>query len=39
MMPGRKLATSVLIVDHQKTIVEVSFIKGQEPFVIRRVPE
>ncbi|HSN54327.1 MAG TPA: alpha/beta hydrolase domain-containing protein [Candidatus Sulfomarinibacteraceae bacterium] len=39
LMPGRKLATSVLIVDGQKTIVEVNFIEGQEPFVIRRVPE
>jgi hypothetical protein len=34
---GRKLTTTVLIVDGQRTTVEVSFIKGDDPFVITRV--
>jgi hypothetical protein len=37
MIPGRKLTTTVLIVDGQRTTVEVSFIKGDDPFVITRV--
>lgn len=37
MIPGRRLATTVLIVDGQRTDVEVSFIKGDDPFVITRV--
>ncbi len=37
MVPGRKLTTTVLIVDGQRTTVEVSFIKGDDPFVITRV--
>jgi hypothetical protein len=37
MIPGRKLATTVLIVDGQRTTVEVSFMKGDDPFVITRV--
>jgi len=37
MIQGRKLATTVLIVDGQRTTVEVSFIKGDDPFVITRV--
>jgi hypothetical protein len=37
MIPGRRLATSVLIVDGQRTTVEVSFMKGDDPFVITRV--
>jgi hypothetical protein len=37
MIPGRKLSTSVLIVDGQRTTVEVSFIKGDDPFVVTRV--
>jgi len=37
MIPGRKLTTTVLIVDGQRTKVEVSFIKGEDPFVITRV--
>ena len=37
MIPGRKLSTSVLIVDGQRTTVEVSFMKGDDPFVVTRV--
>jgi len=37
MIQGRKLATTVLIVDGQRTTVEVSFMKGDDPFVITRV--
>ena len=37
MVPGRKLSTTVLIVDGQRTSVEVSFVKGDDPFVITRV--
>ncbi len=37
MIQGRKLTTTVLIVDGQRTDVEVSFIKGDDPFVITRV--
>jgi len=37
MIPGRKLSTTVLIVDGQRTTVEVSFMKGDDPFVITRV--
>ncbi len=37
MIQGRKLTTTVLIVDGQRTTVEVSFIKGDDPFVITRV--
>jgi hypothetical protein len=37
MIPGRKLSTTVLIVDGQRTTVEVSFIKGDDPFVVTRV--
>ncbi len=37
MIPGRKLTTTVLIVDGQRTTVEVSFMKGDDPFVITRV--
>ena len=33
---GDSLAT-VLIVDGQRTTVEVSFVKGDDPFVITRV--
>lgn len=39
MIPGRKLATTVLIVDGQRTTVEVSFMKGDDPFVITRTQE
>lgn len=35
---GRKLSTNVLIRDGQRTILEVSFIKGDEPFVVSHVP-
>ena len=35
-IPGRELSTTVLIADRQRTVVEVSFVKGDEPFVIRR---
>jgi len=37
MIQGRKLTTTVLIVDNQRTTVEVSFMKGDDPFVITRV--
>jgi hypothetical protein len=37
MISGRKLTTTVLIVDGQRTTVEVSFMKGDDPFVITRV--
>ena len=37
MIQGRKLAATVLIVDGQRTTVEVSFMKGDDPFVITRV--
>ncbi len=37
MIPGRKLTTTVLIVDGQRTTVELSFMKGDDPFVITRV--
>jgi len=37
MIPGRKLTTTVLIVEGQRTNVEVSFIKGDDPFVVTRV--
>lgn len=35
---GRELSSTVVIIDGQKTIVEVSFIKGDEPFVVSHVP-
>lgn len=35
---GRKLSTSVLIMDGQRIILEVSFVKGDEPFVVSYVP-
>ena len=35
--PGRKIAATVLIVDGQRTTVEVSFMKGDDPVVITRV--
>jgi len=37
MIQGRKLTTTVLIVDGQRTTVEVSFVKGDDPFVITRI--
>ena len=37
MIPGRKLTTTILIVDGQRTTVELSFMKGDDPFVITRV--
>ena len=38
-IPGRELTTKVLILDEQITIVKVSFIKGDEPFIISHVPD
>jgi hypothetical protein len=38
-IPGRELTTKVLILDEQITIVKVSFIKGDVPFVISHVPD
>jgi hypothetical protein len=35
---GRKLSTNVLIMNEQRTILEVSFVKGDEPFVVSYVP-
>jgi len=36
---GRELSTKVLIMDQQRTELEVSFMKGDEPFVVSYVPE
>jgi len=38
-IPGRELSGRVLIADGQRTIVKVSFMAGDEPFVVSRVPE
>lgn len=38
-IPGRELTTKVLVLDEQITVVKVSFIKGDEPFVISHVPD
>jgi hypothetical protein len=38
-IPGRELTTKILIFDEQITVVKVSFIKGDEPFVISHVPD
>jgi hypothetical protein len=35
---GRKLSTNVMIRDEMRTVLEVSFIKGDEPFVVSYVP-
>jgi hypothetical protein len=35
---GRKLQRNVLIRDGQRTVLEVSFVKGDEPFVVSYVP-
>ena len=35
---GRELSSNIVIIDRQKTIVDVSFMKGDEPFVVSRVP-
>ncbi len=34
---GRKLQTNVLIIDGHRTVIEVSFVKGNEPFVVSYV--
>jgi len=34
---GRKLHTDVLIMDRHRTVIEVSFVKGTEPFVVSYV--
>lgn len=36
-IPGRKITTTVLIVDGQRTTVEVSFMKGDDPVTVTRV--
>jgi hypothetical protein len=36
---GRELSTNVLIKDGQRTIVRVSFMKGDQPFVVSYEPE
>ncbi len=38
-MRGRKLSTKVLILNGMRTVVNVSFIKGDEPFVIAHESE
>jgi hypothetical protein len=38
-IPGRQLSTSVLIMNGRRTIIEVSFMKGDEPFVVEHEPE
>jgi hypothetical protein len=38
-IPGRELSTKVLILDEQVTVLRVSFIKGDEPFVASHVPD
>jgi len=35
---GRELSTNVLIRDEMKTVLEVSFMKGDEPFTVSYVP-
>lgn len=37
-IPGRELETRVVIYDRTRTVVEVSFLPGDEPFVINHVP-
>jgi hypothetical protein len=37
-IPGRRLSTTVLIRDEMRTVLEVSFIKGDEPFTVSYVP-
>jgi hypothetical protein len=37
-IPGRELETHVVIYDRTRTVVEVSFMAGDEPFTIRHVP-
>jgi hypothetical protein len=36
---GRKLYRNVLIRDAQRTVLEVSFVKGEQPFVVSYVPK
>jgi len=38
-IPGRELTTKVLVLGEQLTVVRVSFIKGDEPFIISHVPD
>jgi hypothetical protein len=35
---GRKLSRNVLILDGQRTVLEVNFVKGQKPFVVSYQP-
>jgi hypothetical protein len=37
-IPGKTMSADVLILDRTRTVVEVSFTEGEEPFVIRHVP-
>jgi hypothetical protein len=37
-IPGRELKRDIVIMDDHRTIVEVSFIKGDDPFVISNMP-
>jgi hypothetical protein len=36
---GRRMATSVVIAKGQRTVVTVSFMKGDQPFVVSYKPE
>jgi len=38
-IPGRELSTKVLILDEQMAVLKVSFMKGDEPFVVSHVPD
>jgi len=38
-IPGRDLSTTVLIMDKMTTVLEVSFVKGDEPFVVSYEPK
>lgn len=35
---GRKLTSNVLIIDAHRTVLEVSFVKGEKPFTVSYVP-
>jgi hypothetical protein len=38
-IPGSKLATTVLIMNGRRTVVEVSFMTREEPFIVSHEPE
>jgi hypothetical protein len=37
-IPGRKLVREIVILDGQRTLAEVSFMEGDEPFVVSHRP-